>query len=339
MVEPVTLGPGLRIRTFRNGDSEALIDLWDRCGLLVSYNDPVRDIALWQASNNAEIFIGELDGRIVASVCVGHDGHRGNPYYVAVDPEAQTSGLGRQMMRHAEAWLKRLGIPKMNVMVREGNEQVHAFYRTIGYEETPRAVFGRWLTDDGQPPKSDKAGPAMISSTVTYLEMMARPTLPPAALSSRRAVALLRAHQPSIAYYRFLYKSIGESWMWYVRLKLNDEALAAIVQDEKVEVYVLYVDGVPAGFAELDRRQGPDIELAYLGLMPEFVGGGLGAYLLSTAIDIAWSYEPRRLWVHTCTQDHPRALALYQRFGFKPYKQESTTFPDPRLGGLLPIES
>ncbi|MHA1599906.1 MAG: GNAT family acetyltransferase [Alphaproteobacteria bacterium] len=339
MVEPVALGPDLRIRTYRDGDRKALIDLWDRCGLLVSYNDPVRDIALWQASNNAEIFVGELDGGIVASVCVGHDGHRGNPYYVAVDPTAQKGGLGRRMMRHAEEWLARLGIPKMNIMVRKGNERVHAFYHAIGYKETPRAVYGRWLTTDGQPVKDAKTAPSTISSTVTYLEMTARPSLPPTALSSRRAVALLRANQPSVAFYRFLYDSIGKPWMWYERLMLDDEALATIIQDEKVEIYVLYVDGVPAGYAELDRRQDPDIELAYLGLVPEFVGGGLGAYLLATAIDIAWSYEPRRLWVHTCTQDHPRALALYQQFGFKPYKQESITFPDPRLSGLIPAES
>jgi ribosomal protein S18 acetylase RimI-like enzyme len=339
MVEPDTLGPGLHIRAYRNGDRDTLVALWDRCGLLVSHNDPGRDIALWSASCNAEIFVGVQNDRIVASVCVGHDGHRGYVYYVAVDPTARKGGLGRRMMRHAETWLARLGVPKMNLMVRENNEQVHAFYRSIGYEETPRTVFGHWLTGDGQPPKDTNTSTIMISSTVTYLEMTMRPTLPPTALSSRRKAALLRAHRPSVAFYRFLYKSIGEPWMWFMRLKLDDEALAAIVQDDKVEIYVLYVDGVPAGFIELDRRQEPEIELAYLGLMPDFVGGGLGAYLLASAIDIAWSYEPSRLWVHTCTQDHPRALALYQRFGFKPYKQESTTFPDPRLGGLLPIES
>jgi len=336
MVEPDTLGPELRIRIYSPGDRDALVALWDRCGLLVSYNDPDRDIALWCASSNAEIFVGEQDGRIVASVCVGHDGHRGYPYYVAVDPDAQKGGLGRRMMRHAEAWLARLGVLKMNLMVREGNERVNAFYRSIGYEETPRTVFGRWLTADGRPAEHAKTPPAIVSCTVTYLEMMARPTLPPTPLSSRRAVALLRARQPSVAFYRFLYNSIGESWMWFERRALDDEALAAIIQDEQVEVYVLYIDGVPAGYAELDRRQEPEIELAYLGLMPEFVGAGLGAYLLATAIGIAWSYEPRRLWVHTNDKDHPRALALYQRFGFKPYKQENETYPDPRLRGLMP---
>jgi len=339
MVEPETIGPDLHIRPYRDGDFEALVNLWDRCGLLVSYNDPARDIALWQASGNAEIFVGEQEGRIVASVCVGHDGHRGNPYYVAVDPDVRKGGLGRRMMRHAEAWLAALGVPKMNAMVRQGNERVHAFYRTIGYEETPRTVFGRWLTADGRQVKDASGPPATVSCTVTYLEMTARPKLPPTALSSQRTVALLRARRPSVAFYRFLYDTIGEAWTWYERRALDDAALAAIVQDEQVEIYVLYVDGVPAGYAEMDRRQNPEIELTYFGLMPEFIGSGLGSYLLASAVDIAWSHEPQRLWVETNTLDHPRALALYQRFGFKPYKQESKTFPDPRLTGLMPAES
>ncbi len=93
---------------------------------------------------------------------------------------------------------------------------------------------------------------------------------------------------------------------------------------------------MPAGFAELDRRAEPDIELAYFGLVPEFIGRGLSNYLLSAALDIAWSHEPKRVWVHTNTLDHPRALALYQRLGFQPYKQERKTIPDPRIAGLIP---
>ena len=339
MVAPETLGPDLRIRAYTDSDRDALIGLWDRCGLLVSYNDPDRDIALWRASSNAEIFVGEQDGQIVASVCIGHDGHRGYPYYVAVDPQVRAGGLGRRMMRHAEAWLANLGIPKMNVMVRDGNEQVRGFYLALGYEETPRHVFGHWINGDGRPASDQADPPGTMSCTVTYLDMTARPALPATPLSSRRAAALLRARQPSVAFYRFLYDTVGEPWLWYERRALDDAALAAIIQDDKVEIYVLYVDGVPAGFAELDRREEPEIELAYFGLMPEFIGGGMGSYLLASAIDTAWSYEPRRLWVETNSLDHPRALALYQRFGFKPFKQEAKTFTDPRLSGLIPADS
>jgi GNAT superfamily N-acetyltransferase len=129
---------------------------------------------------------------------------------------------------------------------------------------------------------------------------------------------------------------VGEAWLWYERRAMDDKALEAVIHDEGVEIYVLYVEGGPAGFAELDRRQEPDIELAYFGLVPEYIGRGLSDYLLSAAIDTAWSYEPKRVWLHTNTLDHPRALPLYQRLGFKPYRQEQKTFPDPRVTGLIP---
>ena len=98
---------------------------------------------------------------------------------------------------------------------------------------------------------------------------------------------------------------------------------------------MLYRNGAPAGFGELDRRQPGEIELAYFGLMPDAIGQGLGVWLLHETIDLAWSYEPERLWLHTCTLDHPRALPLYQRAGFVPYKQETKTIPDPRASGLF----
>lgn len=330
-------GSDLRIRSYAPADYDAVVALWERCDLRVSYNDPKRDIALWRASANAEIFLGIAQGRIVASVCVGHDGHRGNPYYVAVDPEARGRGYGREMMRHAEAWLARLGIPKMNVMIRDTNKPVRAFYAAIGYQDTPRLVMGRWLTPDGEPPAAD-AEAGMLRCTVTSLEMTARPKLPPHPAPHGIHSALLRAYRPTVAFYRFLYDTVGAPWLWYERREMDDETLAEVVQDDRVEIYVLYVEGVPAGYAELDRRQEPDIELAYFGLMPDFIGRGLGRYLLATAIDIAWSYEPKRLWVHTNTLDHPSALTLYQRAGFVPYRRQDKLVPDPRLTGVIPAE-
>ena len=91
------------------------------------------------------------------------------------------------------------------------------------------------------------------------------------------------------------------------------------------EVHVLHVDGTPAGFAELDRRNGDDLELVQFGLMPGFLGQGLGRYFLAWTIDRVWSYRPRRLWLHTCTLDHPAALPNYQKAGFTVYKQERIT--------------
>ena len=329
----------LTFRPYRPADRDALVALWERCGLTVWYNDPDRDIALWRASPNAEIFVGEADGRIAASVCVGHDGHRGNPYYVAVDPDARSNGYGRVLMRHAEAWLTRLGVPKMNVMIRETNEKVRAFYGAIGYEETPRLVMARWLTPDGKPPKGPIAAAATLRCTITSLEMTARQSHTPVAVPTGMNLALLRARAPSVPFYRYLYDRVGEPWLWYERRAMDDAALKSIIQDEQVEIYVLYADGVPAGYAELDRREEPDIELAYFGLVPEFIGKGLGPYLLGSAIDIAWTYDPKRLWVHTNTLDHPKALPLYQRLGFVPYKREDKVIPDPRLSGVIPNRS
>jgi GNAT superfamily N-acetyltransferase len=89
-------------------------------------------------------------------------------------------------------------------------------------------------------------------------------------------------------------------------------------------VNVLWADGVPAGYVELDRREPPGVEIGYFGLMPEFIGQGLGAFLLDWAIRHAWRARPRRLWLHTCDLDHPRALAFYQKLGFRIYDRRTT---------------
>ena len=91
-----------------------------------------------------------------------------------------------------------------------------------------------------------------------------------------------------------------------------------------------------AGFVELDRRQRDEVELAYFGLIPEFMSQGLGPYLLAWAVDQAWSKRVRRLWVHTSNLDHPSAIAVYQRAGFSPYHQERVIVEDPRRKGVMP---
>ena len=115
----------------------------------------------------------------------------------------------------------------------------------------------------------------MLQTTVTYLEMLAPPTRPTVPSPSGK-YAVLQAENPTLAYYRFLYNSVGEAWNWTDRRLLDDETLGAIISDPKVEIYVLYASGVPAGYAELDRRRDDQVELAYFGLIPEFVGRGLG---------------------------------------------------------------
>lgn len=182
------------------------------------------------------------------------------------------------------------------------------------------------------------ADPAPIETVITYLQM----TNPPGSAhppTPAAKVALMRAEAPTLAFYRFLYDSVGGPWLWWERRVMDDADLSAVILNPAVEVYVLYVGGVPAGFAELDARKMPgEIELAYFGLMEEFVGRGFGGYFLRWAIDQAWSRDPApgRLWVNTCTLDHPNALAVYQRCGFEPYERESKTIDDPRFREAFP---
>jgi GNAT superfamily N-acetyltransferase len=160
-----------------------------------------------------------------------------------------------------------------------------------------------------------------VSTKVTYLEMRAPPNhgTPPPSNSWR----VVRAGRPTIAFYRFLYNTVGEAWNWVDRRLMTDEQLAEVIHDDLVEVHVLYAEGTPAGYAELDRRRPDEVELAYFGVMPEFLGRGLGRYLLHWAIERAWSYAPRRVWVHTCDLDHEAALPLYAKAGFRVYDEKT----------------
>jgi GNAT superfamily N-acetyltransferase len=170
---------------------------------------------------------------------------------------------------------------------------------------------------NGQPDAAASPGKVVI----TYLEMHARPAHLNVAPPSED-LAIVQAKPPTISFYRYLYDTVGGGWQWRDRRVMSDETLRAIVQHPLVETHVLYADGTPAGYAELDRRKATEIELAYFGLIPEFIGRGLGRYLLHWTIDRAWSYGPSRYWVHTCTLDHPKALPNYENAGFRRYKAE-----------------
>jgi ribosomal protein S18 acetylase RimI-like enzyme len=322
------------LRSATGADIAALAALWRSCGLSVWYNDPAEDAAAFlNAPAHAAILVLEEDGRLLGSVSVCHDSHRGWVYYLAVEPGAQGRGRGRRLMRAAEDWLRERDIPKLNIMVRPSNEAVIAFYRKLGYEDTPRHMLGCWLRP--LPPPEPNWG--KVETVITYLEMLARPALKPVTLPPGMKVALLRAERPSVAFYRFLYNRVGAQWLWWQRRAMSDADLVAVIHDPKVEVLVLYCNGEPAGYAELDRRQPGDIELAYFGLLPEFLGRKLGPWLLTQTLELAWTYGPERVLVNTNTLDHPKALQLYQRLGFEPYRQETTSFDDPRMNGLIPV--
>jgi ribosomal protein S18 acetylase RimI-like enzyme len=135
----------MRIAAITEADIEAVITLWKHCGLTRPWNDPRADIDLAMRSADAEVLVGHLDGAVTATVMVGFDGHRGWVYYLAVDPEVRLGGLGRRMMMAADDWLRARGAPKIQLMVRDENTGVAAFYERLGYELQPTKVFGKWL--------------------------------------------------------------------------------------------------------------------------------------------------------------------------------------------------
>ena len=174
-----------------------------------------------------------------------------------------------------------------------------------------------------------------LVAVVTFLEMRERPVdpAPPAPLS------LWRVEQPSPDEYRALFRIVGSRWLWFSRLIMDDEKLAAIIQDPRVELFKVVHDELgEVGMLELDFREEGECELAFIGLVPELAGQGHGRWLLAHAVHLAWREGIRRVHVHTCTLDHPAALAAYRRAGFVPFKRAIERFPDPRLLGILPSD-
>ena len=179
------------------------------------------------------------------------------------------------------------------------------------------------------------AEPRPLTDTITYLEMPTKPRRLPLPVPAVR-LALMRADPCTVSFYRYLYAAVGEPWLWFVRRRWSDERLQQWLGRAEIEVSVLHVGGVPAGYFELERAASGDTELCYFGLVPDFIGKHLGFYFLQAAVHSAWLGATQRLWLHTCTYDHPRALGLYQRAGFGVYRREDVVFDDPRLTGVLP---
>jgi GNAT superfamily N-acetyltransferase len=177
--------------------------------------------------------------------------------------------------------------------------------------------------------------PKKLKLVTTTMEMRA-PQHRNSALPLGIKVALLRAETPTVSFYRYLYDTIGAPVFWCERRRLGDRAIAALIADPKIEIYVLYCGGVPAGFAELDLRQDDDVELAHFGLIPDFLNPGLADYLLGWVVDEAWRRAPARVWLRTTNFDHPTVLAAYQKAGFGVVGQETRQIDDPRATGVLP---
>jgi GNAT superfamily N-acetyltransferase len=151
---------------------------------------------------------------------------------------------------------------------------------------------------------------------------------------------LVRWPAPTPARYRALFRRIGEPWLWFSRLAMGDAELGGIIGEEAVEIFaVIDRRGIEVGFMELDFGEREVAELSFFGLVPELVGRGHGGWLMSRALAVAWRPGIRRVWVHTCTLDHPSALGFYRAQGFVPFATAVECFADPRLAGILPREA
>jgi ribosomal protein S18 acetylase RimI-like enzyme len=146
----IVTSAALTIAPIADADVATVAALWQRCGLTRPWNDPEADIAFARKGPNSAVLVGRDGNAIVTSVMVGHDGHRGWVYYVAVDPDHRQKKYGRVIMDAAEDWLRARGIEKMQLMVRSDNIGVKAFYEQLGYLEQERVVYAKWL--DGREP-------------------------------------------------------------------------------------------------------------------------------------------------------------------------------------------
>ena len=320
----------MNIAPYADSDFDAVVALWDACGLNVAYNDPASDIARLRRDENAALFVGREKDKLIGSIIIGHDGHRGWIYRLAIAPDRRRQGHARALVRHAEGWLKEQNIRKSQFMIRDSNEAVKNFYVRLGYEVQPRIVMARWVDND----QDDPPAPT-LDVVITHLEMLGAPKRPTVPAPPGR-LALLKLEKPTIEFYRYLYDSVGEQWFWWERRQLSADKLHDVITQPTLDIYVLYVGGEPAGYVELNRQAMPEINVDYFGLMPHFTGRGYGGYFLNWAVDQAWSHEPKRLTVASCSLDDPRGLRTYQKAGFVPYQQERRSIIDPRALGLIP---
>ena len=142
-------------------------------------------------------------------------------------------------------------------------------------------------------------------------------------------LTVVRAALPSPAFSRFLYTAVGGNWHWTERLPWDDDHWQQYLARPEVETWVAYISGTPAGYIELEAQRDSNVEIVYFGLLPSFIGRGLGGYLLTFGVQRAWAMGARRVWLHTCSLDGPHALANYQARGFRIYRTETT----PRAPG------
>ena len=179
--------------------------------------------------------------------------------------------------------------------------------------------------------------PRQVAAVVTALEMREKPRLKPLPAAP---LHLQRWKAPAAEKYRALFRRVGAPWLWFSRLVMDEGTLLRIIHDPLVEIHaVTDRQGIEVGILELDFRKSGECELGFLGLIPELAGKGHGRWLMAQALGLAWRAGVERVWVHTCTLDHPGALGFYRREGFTPFARSIEAFDDPRLFGILPKDA
>jgi len=173
-----------------------------------------------------------------------------------------------------------------------------------------------------------------LANIETRLEMLQRPKFRADPPRVSFEFELLPA-PVDIARYLALFRRVGEPWLWFSRLKLSEEKLGSILNDQDVELYALRDADEDAGILELDFRKAGECELSFFGVVEQLVGRGAGRWMMNRAIEYAWRRPIERFWVHTCTLDHPRSVEFYMRSGFVPYERAVEVTDDPRVSGLL----
>jgi GNAT superfamily N-acetyltransferase len=190
--------------------------------------------------------------------------------------------------------------------------------------------------------RKEPVPPGHIASIITHLQMTQKPRpapLPSAPLTIRKA-ANIRAKD-----YQTLFRLVGAPWLWFGRLCQSDDEIERILADPHIALFIIEDrKGESAGMLELDFRTPCACEIAYLGLVSSLNGKGFGKWLMAHSLMLSWAglktlAAIERVWLKTCTLDHPAAMPFYRKNGFMPYAQETEIYPDPRLSGLLPMDS
>ena len=162
---------------------------------------------------------------------------------------------------------------------------------------------------------------AEVLATRTYLEMTERSALRPARVPAGQ-IDVTKREPCDSDFWRYLYSTVGEAYNWVDRLSWTETEVRAYLDDPHVSLWVMTVDGALAGYFELRTESDGSVEIVYFGLLPQFTGRGYGGFLLTRAVELAWNAGARRIWLHTCSFDHPLAIANYTARGFAIFKTE-----------------